>query len=60
MEKGKKIYRRLKDELRRTTDKAKENWWKEQCKELEELEKKGRNELLYQKVKVYQSKRREI
>jgi len=48
---GKKNYRRLNNELRRTTDKAKENWWKEQCEELEELEKKGRNELMYQTVK---------
>jgi len=43
---GKKNYRRLNNELRRTTDKAKENWWKEQCEEIELLEKKGRNELL--------------
>jgi len=56
-QKGKKNCRRLNNELRRTTDKAKENWWKEQCEELEELEKKGRNELIYQKVKSLTNKR---
>jgi len=48
---GKKNYRRLNNELRRTTDKDKENWWKEQCEELEELEKKETTDLMYQKVK---------
>jgi len=37
--------------------KAKENWWKEQCKELEELEKKGRTDLMYQKVKSSTNKK---
>jgi len=41
----------------RTTDKAKNNWWKEQCEKLEELEKKGRNELMYQKVKSLSNKK---
>ena len=54
---GKKNYRRLNNELRRTTDKAKEKWWKEQCEELEELEKKGRTDLMYQKVKNLSSKK---
>jgi len=44
---GKKNYRRLNNVLRKTTDEAKENWWKELCDELEELEKKGRTDQMY-------------
>ena len=32
---GKKMYRKLNNELRRQTDKAREEWWKEECAELE-------------------------
>ena len=31
-------YKRLNNELRRETDKAKEKWWTEQCEEIEELQ----------------------
>ena len=37
--------------MRRVTDKAKENWIEEQCKEIEEIDKKGRSDLMYLKAK---------
>ena len=33
-EEGRKNYRRLNNELRRTTDKAREDWYRSQCEEL--------------------------
>jgi len=33
----------LNNELRRATDKAREEWWEEQCQELENMDKKGRS-----------------
>ena len=56
---GKENYRRLNNELRRETDKAKENWWSDQCKELEELDHRGRSDLMYQKVKTLTKKKRQ-
>ena len=44
---GRTKYRKLNNELRRETDKAKEQWWKEECTELEELEGRGRTDLVY-------------
>ena len=34
---GKQQYRKLNNELRRETDKAKEGYWVEQCKEIDEM-----------------------
>ena len=48
---GKKKYRQLNNELRRKTDKARDDWWREECDELEELDKIGRTDLMYPKVK---------
>ena len=48
---GKKKYRYLNNELRRETDKAREDWWNNECDELEELDKLGRSDLMYSKVK---------
>ena len=48
---GKERYRKLNNELRRETDRAREVWWEEQCAELGELDKKGKMDLLYNKVK---------
>ena len=45
-----KRYGELNNQLRRETDKAKGKWWEEQCKELEQLDKIGRTDLLYRKV----------
>ena len=48
---ARKEYKRLNNELRRTTDKAKETWWTEQCNELDELQKQGRYDILYNRIK---------
>jgi Reverse transcriptase (RNA-dependent DNA polymerase) len=50
-EKAKQEYRRLNNKLRRTTEEAKEKWWDEKCKELEELQLRGRYDLVYERVK---------
>ena len=39
-----------KHELRRETDGAREDWWKSECNELEELDKGDRSDLMYKKV----------
>ena len=44
-EEGKAKYRKLNNELRRETDSAKRQWWNIKCKELEELDRKGRSDL---------------
>ena len=49
-EKGIQKYKALNNELRRETDKAREGWWKEKCVDLEELDRRGRSDLLYNKV----------
>jgi hypothetical protein len=41
----------LNNELRRETDKAREKWWEKECNEIEEMERKGRTDLMYAKVK---------
>ena len=50
-EEGRSKYRKINNELRRATDKAKEKWWEEECKELEELDRKGRVDLVYDRVR---------
>ena len=50
-EEGRTKYRRLNYELRREIGKAKEQWWENECKQLEELAKKGRSVLVYEKVR---------
>jgi len=40
--KGRKQYRKLNNELRRETENARQEWWKDQCSELEDLERKGK------------------
>lgn len=49
-EEGKKRYRQLNNETRREAVKAKELWWSKKCDELEELDAKGRTDLVYDKV----------
>src|SRR3990170_4212832 len=53
---GKKKYRQLNNELRRETEKAKEKWWEKECKELEELDSRGRSDLGYAKVNKLSTK----
>ena len=50
-EEGRKMYRKLNNLLRRETDKAKDKWLDEQCKEIEQLEKRGRSDLMYKRAK---------
>ena len=48
---GNNMYKKLNNELRET-DAAREDWWKSECNELEELDKGGRSDLMYKKVKT--------
>ncbi|XP_023225444.1 uncharacterized protein LOC111626342 [Centruroides sculpturatus] len=50
-EKGRMMYKKLNNELRRETGKAREAWLSKECEEIEELNKKGRYDLSYKKVK---------
>ena len=49
-EESKRNYRKLVNELRRDTKKAKEEGMKQKCEEIEELERKGKYDLLYHEV----------
>ena len=40
----------MNNQLHIVTDTAKDNWWREQCEELEQLDRKGRMDLLCEKV----------
>ena len=48
---GRESYRRMNNELRRETNKARESWWMSECEELEEMDRRGRSDLMYAKVK---------
>src|SRR6476661_4071843 len=48
---GKRKYRALNNELRRTTDLAYEEWWTKEVNELELLERQGKTEQLYRIIK---------
>ena len=47
-EEGRKKYKSINNQLHRATDKASEMWWKEQCDEIEKLDKQ---DLMHRKVK---------
>jgi len=47
---GVKKYKQLNNELRRETDKAREDWWMEQSQNLDELDSKGRTDVFYRKL----------
>ena len=47
----------LNNQLRREIDKARNDWWREQCKELEEMDKRGRLDLMYARVKEVNKRR---
>ena len=47
----KRNYRNLNNKLRRETNKAKEEWMKQKCEEIEELETKERYDLMYREVR---------
>ena len=48
---NKKELHKLNNELRRETNKAKEEWMKQKCEEIDELERKGKYDLMYHEVK---------
>jgi len=50
-EEGKRNYRKLNNELKRETQKAKDTWWENECQQLEQLCERGRSDLMYGKVK---------
>ena len=50
-EKGRERYKQLHKELRKETQKARESWWENQCEELETMDKMGRSDLMYTRVK---------
>jgi exonuclease III len=50
-EMGRLQYRRLNNELRRETEKARQEWLEGECETIENLEKCGRYDLMYGKVK---------
>ena len=48
---GKRAYRRLNNELRNETKRAREKWLLNECKEIEELNRLGRHDIVYNKVR---------
>ena len=50
-EEGKKQYRRLNNQLRRETEKARSKLWKETCDTIQQLQHKGRMDLMYDEVR---------
>lgn len=50
-EKARREYRRLNNELRRATDKARQDWWDTQCSVIEEHHLRGRVDLAYKVIK---------
>jgi exonuclease III len=50
-EMGRLKYRKLNNELRRETEKARQQWLESECEAIEDLEKRGRYDLMYRKVK---------
>ncbi|KAL1447481.1 hypothetical protein WDU94_000604, partial [Cyamophila willieti] len=54
---GRKQYKRLNNELRRETDKAREKWMEKQCEKIEELEKYSKTEEMYKVVKNLRKKK---
>ena len=50
---GKRMYRKLNNELKRATEKARDRWWNDECTELERLDKVGTTDLLYSHQSVW-------
>jgi len=51
MTEAKKEYRKLNNELRRETEKAKAWWWEDHCDEMEQLQQEGKFGKLYSKIR---------
>ena len=45
------MYRQINNGLRKVTERARQEWWDSECKEIEELDERGRSDLVYAKVK---------
>jgi hypothetical protein len=59
-ERGRKNYRRLNNELRRATDKAKLEYLESKCDEISELQRTGRYDLMYRKAKELDRKKNNV
>uniref|UniRef100_A0A8D8SEP2 Craniofacial development protein 2 n=1 Tax=Cacopsylla melanoneura TaxID=428564 RepID=A0A8D8SEP2_9HEMI len=57
---GRKQYKKMNNELRRETDKAREQWMQKQCERIEELEKLCKIEEMYQVVKTITAKKTNV
>ena len=57
-EDGKRRYKILNNELRRKTERARESWWNSMCEDLEKLDKEGRSDKMYQKIKQITGQRK--
>jgi endonuclease/exonuclease/phosphatase family metal-dependent hydrolase len=57
---GKQEYSRLNNDLRRTTDKARDQWWNDKCDELVEYDKRHCSDLLYQEVRKLTRTRQKV
>ena len=55
---GKRKYRELNNELTRETEKAREDYWVKQCLEIKDLQKAGKVDKMYRKVKELNRKRK--
>ena len=51
-EEAKRNYRKLNNELGCEPNKPKEEWMKQKCEEIKELERKGRHDLMYHEVNL--------
>ena len=51
-EEARSQYRKLNNELKRETEKAREIWWNEQCCQLEELQRQGRQDKVFKVVYI--------
>src|SRR5215467_10258531 len=47
---GKQMYKQLYNELRKETQKAREDWWDKECEHIEELNRTGRHNLVCDRV----------
>ena len=52
-------YKRLNNKLRKTTDKAREAWWRQQCEDIEVMQRSGRYDQVYDKIRRLSKKNRE-
>ena len=55
---GRQRYKQLHKELRNETNKAREAWWGKTCEELETMDRTGRTDLMYARVKSITKKNR--